>query len=144
MIGKGLITGLWTTLSHLWRPAITVQYPVHKREPAKRFRARHGLRTDEAGEMLCIGCKQCERICPDRLITVTTEKAPEGAKKKTIIKDFTVNIEACMFCGLCEEVCPTSALVLTQFYELATEDRKEILLTMEKLLESGKNYEPSE
>lgn len=142
--GKGLIIGLWTTLKHLFRPAITVQYPVHKIEIPKRMRGRHAILRDDAGNELCIGCKACVRICPDKLITVTTSKAPEGSDKKLIVDGFTLDLEACMFCGLCEDVCPNHGLVMTNFYEMATQNRKEIFLTKEKLIESGKNHELSE
>ena len=141
MLGKGLVKGLLTTLKHLPRPAVTVQYPTQKREPTPRFRGRHGMRVDENGEPLCIGCKQCERLCPDRLITVKTEKAPEGSKKKLIITEFTVDVEACMFCGLCEDVCPVDAVVLTRFYEMATQNRKEIFMRLDKLIDSGRGYD---
>jgi len=96
------------------------------------------------GQELCIGCKACSKICPDRLIKVETSKAPEGSGRKLNIDDFTINIEACMFCGLCADVCPTDALVMTTFYEMAGQSREDIFLTKEKLLESGKNYEPHE
>jgi len=141
MFGKGLIKGLLTTLRHIPRPAVTVQYPTQKREVAPRFRGRHGMRVDADGDVLCIGCKQCERLCPDKLITVTTEKAPEGSKKKLNITGFTLDAGACMFCGLCEDTCPTHAIVLTRFYETATPNRDEIFLDLDKLKESGKDYE---
>jgi len=140
--GKGLIIGLWTTLKHLFTRAFTVQYPVEKIVIAPRMRGRHGLRTDEAGELLCIGCQACARVCPDKLITVKTRKTPEGSKKKLEVEDFTLNLEACMFCGLCTDVCPNTSIVMTNFYEMATKNRDDIFLTMEKLVESGKGYVP--
>ncbi len=141
LTGKGLLVGMWLTLKHLFRPAITIQYPKVKPEVPARSRGRHGIRVDENGETLCIGCKACERVCPDRLITVKTSKAPEGSAKKLIIDDFTLELDACIFCGLCVEACPTQALVMTSFYEMACRDRADIRLTKEKLLESGKDYE---
>lgn len=145
MFGAGLLKGLTVTLKHLWRPAFTVPYPYKKLGPAPRFRARHGFRWDKEKDVpLCIGCKQCERICPDRLITIKTSKAPEGSAKKLNIDEFTVDISACMFCGLCEETCPTAAIVMTTFYEMATQNKGDMLLGLEKLKESAKDYEPPE
>ena len=129
------------TLKHFFRPAITVQYPVKKIELSPRVRGRHGLRVNPEGDDLCIGCKACAKICPDRLITVETSKAPEGSGKKLCIDKMTINLEACMFCGLCVDACPTNALVMTKFYEMAGQNREDIFLTKEKLLESGKGYE---
>ncbi|MEW5946954.1 MAG: NADH-quinone oxidoreductase subunit I [bacterium] len=142
--GKGLVIGLWTTLRHLFRPAITVQYPARKIEPKPRFRARHALLMKEDGTHRCIACLACVRICPDRLITVKShkEEIPDSEKKRIVIDGFTVEMEACMFCGLCEDVCPTTAIVLTRRYEMACEDRRALFLDVRELIESGKGYDP--
>ena len=138
---KGLFKGLAVTFKHLSKPAITVHYPFKKLPQLERFRARHGMRLDETGEPRCIGCKQCERICPDRLITVKTSKAPEGSAKKLIIEEFTVDMSACMFCGLCEDTCPVDAIILTPFFEMATQDKSTMFMDMQKLIDSAKIYE---
>jgi NADH-quinone oxidoreductase subunit I len=143
MFGSGLFKGLKVTLEHLVRPAYTVHYPFDKVVISPRTRARHGFRIDPVtNEPLCIGCQQCAKICPDRLIVVKTSKAPEGSAKKLQIDEFTVDISACMFCGLCEDVCPTDAIVLTPFYEMATQDKKKLYLDKNDLIDSAKNYEP--
>jgi NADH-quinone oxidoreductase subunit I len=142
---KGLFKGLFVTFNHLAKPAITVHYPFKKLPQSERFRARHGLRLNpETGDVRCIGCKQCERICPDNLITVKTSKAPEGSAKKLIIEEITVDLSACMFCGLCEDVCPADAITLTPFFEMATQDKSTMLLDKQKLIDSAKLYEKSE
>ena len=141
----GLFKGLLVTLKHLTRPAFTVPYPFEKRAPAPRWRGRHAFRVDAVtNEPLCIGCQQCARVCPDKLITIKTSKAPEGSAKKLQVDEATVDISACMFCGLCEDACPTGAIVLTSFYEMATTDKQDLILNKEKLIESAKNYEPHE
>jgi NADH-quinone oxidoreductase subunit I len=142
---KGLFKGLKVTFEHIFRPAFTVAYPYQKIKLSPRMRGRHGFRMDSAtGQPLCIGCQQCVKICPDRLIVVKTSKAPEGSPKKLNIDEVTVDIAPCMFCGLCEDICPVDAIVLTPFYEMATQDKSTLMMNKEKLIESAKDYEPPE
>jgi len=49
-------------------------------------------------------------------------------------KSFDLDLARCIFCGLCEEVCPVAAIVMTRFYEGSTFDKRDFLLTKEKLM----------
>jgi NADH-quinone oxidoreductase subunit I len=54
-----LVTGFLTTLRHVFRKPITIQYPEERREPAERFRGLHALRRHRLREERCISCCLC-------------------------------------------------------------------------------------
>lgn len=141
------LKGLRVTLLNLFRPKVTVQYPdvlppglrSWAETAYPRFRGLHGLTTDpETGDLYCIGCMACARICPDNLITMELVKK-EGHPGRYPVK-FNIDINVCCFCGLCSEVCPTpiKALVMTNEFEIATYTRgSSLVLTREMLIELG-------
>jgi ferredoxin len=47
---------------------------------------------------------------------------------------YQINYLRCIFCGLCIEACPTRALTMTNFYELADDNRADLIFTKEQLL----------
>ncbi len=47
----------------------------------------------------CIGCGQCDRVCPN--LSITADK--DGKTRRIITKD-------CLVCFECEKVCPTNAI----------------------------------
>ncbi|MDV3223509.1 4Fe-4S binding protein, partial [Intrasporangium sp.] len=47
---------------------------------------------------------------------------------------YQINYLRCIFCGLCIEACPTRALTMTNFYELADDDRGKLIFTKDQLL----------
>ena len=47
---------------------------------------------------------------------------------------YQINYLRCIFCGLCIEACPTRALTMTNFYELADNNRGDLIFTKEQLL----------
>ena len=63
----------------------------------------------------CIGCRQCEYICP---VHVPDMEQGGLSAKKAISIPFSnaipqlpiMDIEYCMLCGQCEKVCPTNAI----------------------------------
>ena len=128
------------TLRNLFRPPVTVMYPDRPRPYPDRFRGVLALTYDrETGEENCIGCRLCEYICPPQVIRVEMLK---GAKRN-YAKTFTLELYACEFCELCVQVCPTDAIVMLKTFDLATTDRRELLLDKDRLHALGLAYEPS-
>jgi NADH-quinone oxidoreductase chain I len=132
MIGA-LVTGFLTTLKHVFRKPITIQYPEERREPAARFRGLHALRRyPDTGEERCISCCLCAKICPTQCIRLVTT----GEERK-VIEEYDVDLGHCLFCGLCAEVCPEEAIVLSRRYEASCYRRGETILKKEDLLRHG-------
>ena len=44
-----IVTGMYTTLKHIIRPPVTVQYPDVKRPTRSRFKGRHELKRYDNG-----------------------------------------------------------------------------------------------
>ena len=128
------------TFKNLLRRPITVRYPTVKRVYPDRFRGILALTYDpQTGEENCIGCRLCEYICPPQVIKVEMLKA----EKRNWAKTFTLELYSCEFCELCVQVCPTDAIVMMRSFDLATADRRELLLDKDRLHALGLQFEPS-
>jgi NADH-quinone oxidoreductase subunit I len=131
---------LAVTMRNAFRTPTTVHYPVQKRERAERYRNSFALVHEENGDEACVGCVQCERICPSDVITVIAEKkdSPMTGKRRGYAKDFTLDLNACIFCELCVQVCPTDAILMLRVPETPAYRREDLVLTMDKLYENEK------
>jgi len=128
------------TFKNLLRRPITVRYPTVKRVFPDRFRGILALTYDpQTGEENCIGCRLCEYICPPQVMQVEMLKA----EKRNSAKTFTLELYSCEFCELCVQVCPTDAIVMLRSFDLATADRRELLLDKDRLHALGLQFEPS-
>jgi NADH-quinone oxidoreductase subunit I len=131
---------LGVTFRNFWRPPVTVQYPTVKRVYPDRFRGILALAYEkDTGEEACIGCRLCEFICPPQVIKVEMLKA----EKRNYAKTFTLELYSCEFCELCVQVCPTDAIIMLKTFDLATADRRELLLDKDRLHALGLQHEPS-
>jgi len=128
------------TLRNLFRRPVTLMYPDTPRQYPDRFRGVLALTYDpETGEENCIGCRLCEYICPPQVIKVEMLKG----EKRNYARTFTLELYACEFCELCVQVCPTDAIVMLKTFDLATGDRRELLLDKDRLHALGLRFEPS-
>lgn len=124
--------GLKTVLMHSFREPITGTYPDVVGDSAPLFRGRLALNVNpDTGEHLCISCRQCERVCPDKCIEIVAHKSPETNKLELI--DFKIDHGLCMFCGLCTEVCPTNCIINTQDFEMADYSRESLIYDLKRL-----------
>ncbi len=133
-----LIRGLWLTLSYIFKPKVTINYPFEKGPLSPRFRGEHALRRYPSGEERCIACKLCEAVCPAQAITIEAEPRADGSRRTT---RYDIDMTKCIYCGYCEEACPVDAIVEGPNFEFATETREELYYNKEKLLANGDRWE---
>ena len=133
-----LFKGLSLTGAYLFKRKFTVQYPEEKAPISPRFRGLHALRRYPNGEERCIACKLCEAVCPALAITIDSEQREDGTRRTT---RYDIDMTKCIYCGFCEESCPVDSIVETGVYEYHFENRGENIMTKEKLLAIGDQYE---
>lgn len=121
-----IFLGMKITAVHFARSKVTELYPEERVDISPIFRGRHFLAFDEHGEHLCISCKACEKICPDRLIAIEAVRNPET--RKLVLTGFILDNSRCSFCGLCEDVCPTGAIRHSSEYAYSSPTRDGLVL----------------
>ncbi len=135
-----LLKGLALTGRYLFAKKVTVQFPEERTPISPRFRGLHALRRYENGEERCIACKLCEAVCPALAITIESAAREDGSRRTTL---YDIDLFKCIYCGFCEESCPVDAIVETRLQDYHFENRGENIMTKEKLLAIGDQYEDS-
>ncbi|WP_339136404.1 MAG: mercury methylation ferredoxin HgcB [Candidatus Electrothrix sp. GW3-4] len=67
----------------------------------KGFRYIENITTLELKKETCIGCGNCQLVCPHRVFAVVAEKAT------------LLDANACIECGACAMNCPVGAITVT-------------------------------
>jgi NADH-quinone oxidoreductase subunit I len=85
----------------------------------------------------CVGCELCAWACPADAIYVeggdnTDEERYSPGERYGAV--YQINYLRCIFCGLCIEACPTRSLTMSNEYELALDDRQQLIYTKEQLM----------
>ena len=133
-----LLKGMRLTGRYLFSKKITIQYPEEKTPQSNRFRGLHALRRYPNGEERCIACKLCEAVCPALAITIDSEEREDGSRRTT---RYDIDLFKCIYCGFCEEACPVDSIVETRHFEYHFEERGAQIMTKEKLLAIGDQFE---
>ncbi|MGH2575300.1 MAG: NuoI/complex I 23 kDa subunit family protein [Ignavibacteria bacterium] len=126
--------GMSVTLRHLFKPAVTIQYPDERLQLPDRERNRLFVNMDD-----CIGCDICARACPVNCIYLETIKqtpgdivgrtgvTSNGKKKVLFVPTFTIDMAKCCYCQLCVFPCPTECIYMTADFEYAEFGRDNLI-----------------
>lgn len=138
-----VLVGMKITFKHLFKPAVTIQYPEVKLKMPDRVRNRLYVNIDD-----CIGCDQCARACPVSCISIDTVKSipgedlgttSNGKKKALWVTKFDIDIAKCCFCQLCVFPCPTECIYMTDVYEFSEYEREKLVYKFSSLSEEEVN-----
>jgi len=135
------IAGFGVTFRTMFRKPVTEQYPKEKLPTAPRFHGRHQLNRWPDGLEKCVGCELCAWACPADAIYVegaSNEDLADGSGRfspgERYGRVYQINYLRCILCGLCIEACPTRALTMTNEYELADNNRADLIWEKSDLL----------
>jgi NADH-quinone oxidoreductase subunit I len=123
------VAGFGVTFGTMFRKVLTEEYPEEKRPTEARFHGRHQLNRHPDGLEKCVGC-EVEGAANDDSEGGSGRFSP-GERYGRV---YQINYLRCIFCGLCIEACPTRALTMTNFYELADNNRADLIFTKDQLL----------
>jgi formate hydrogenlyase subunit 6/NADH:ubiquinone oxidoreductase subunit I len=101
-------------LSHFFKKSATSKYPFVKAEVPEGFRGRQVYDIN-----LCISCGLCSRDCPAKAI----EMVEVDGKRRPLF-----HLDLCVFCFQCAESCPRNAIKSSEFFELASTNKSDLVV----------------
>jgi Ni,Fe-hydrogenase III small subunit/formate hydrogenlyase subunit 6/NADH:ubiquinone oxidoreductase subunit I len=105
---------------------VTVNYPAEPAKISERFRGRPSFDFDKWKD-----ARPAVEVCPTGAISLSDK---DDSRK------VTVDYGLCVFCGLCAEAASDQAVRITQQFELATSDRRNLVLTAEYTLNADRTH----
>jgi formate hydrogenlyase subunit 6/NADH:ubiquinone oxidoreductase subunit I len=94
--------------------------PATQKYPAVKPRIPDGFRGRQIFDItLCISCGLCARDCPAKAI----EMIDVEGKKRPLF-----HLDLCIFCYQCAESCPRNAIKSSEFFEIASTDKSELVV----------------
>jgi formate hydrogenlyase subunit 6/NADH:ubiquinone oxidoreductase subunit I len=110
-------------LSHLFKKSATSKYPLVKAEVPEGFRGRQVYDIN-----LCISCGLCSRDCPAKAI----EMVEVDGKRRPLF-----HLDLCIFCYQCAESCPRNAIKSSEFFELASTNKSDLVVKPQASSQKG-------
>ena len=125
---KNLLKGLSSVFKHLFRNAVTEEYPEVKPELNENFRGKHVLNDN------CTACGLCKKVCPANAISI---KKDENNK----LVSYKIDYGKCIFCGNCVYYCPNKSIQHTTEFELAitAEQKDDLISELKQEEKNGRN-----
>ena len=115
MAKKKLISPMFKeALNYLFKKPATGKYPFVKCTPAEGFRGKQIFDIS-----LCVICGLCSRDCPAKAI----EMVDVNGKRRPMFL-----LDRCIFCYQCADSCPRNAIKASDFFELATTNKSDLVL----------------
>jgi Ni,Fe-hydrogenase III small subunit/formate hydrogenlyase subunit 6/NADH:ubiquinone oxidoreductase subunit I len=105
---------------------VTTKYPDEPAQISERFRGRPSFEFEKWKD-----ARPAAEVCPTGAISVRDE----GDSRRV-----TVDYGLCVFCGLCAEASVDQAVRITQEFELARADRRNLILTAEYSLKTDRTH----
>jgi NADH-quinone oxidoreductase subunit I len=138
-MGKFLdgVAGFGVTFGSMFKKNITEGYPEKPGPVKPRYHGRHQLNRYPDGLEKCIGCELCAWACPADAIYVEGADNTDEARfspGERYGRVYQINYLRCIGCGLCIEACPTRALTMTNEYEMADDNRADLIYEKDRLL----------
>lgn len=130
--GLNIAKGMLTTLKHVARPPITVQFPDEERDIPPRARTNLVWFVER-----CTGCSTCAQACPDGCILVETDPREDGSY---LVQRYEIDFRLCMYCGLCTEACPYQAIQVGGSYTNVQTDPTQLYTNKERLIALANEY----
>lgn len=108
----------------VFRKPFTRPYPFVKLKAPPGFRGRQVLHVDR-----CVGCGICARDCPANAIDMIERQGK-------MLPSF--HLDRCIFCGQCAVSCARGAIELSGTFEMASFDRKSLVVLPDAREAEGK------
>jgi formate hydrogenlyase subunit 6/NADH:ubiquinone oxidoreductase subunit I len=109
--------------SNLFAKPATSKYPFVKAEVAEGFRGKQVYDIS-----LCISCGLCSRDCPAKAI----EMVEVDGKRRPLF-----HLDLCVFCYQCAESCPRNAIKSSEFFELASINKSDLVIQPQATSQKG-------
>jgi len=110
-------------LAHLFKKPATSKYPFVKAVVPEGFRGKQVYDIN-----LCISCGLCSRDCPAKAI----EMVEVDGKRRPLF-----HLDLCIFCYQCAESCPRNAIMSSEFFELASTNKSDLVVKPEAISQKG-------
>jgi formate hydrogenlyase subunit 6/NADH:ubiquinone oxidoreductase subunit I len=100
-----------------------LRVPATQKYPAVRPEVPEGLRGKQIFDInLCISCGLCASDCPAKAIEMVNVED----KKRPLF-----HLDRCVFCYQCAESCPRNAIKDSDFFELSSTNKRDLVIRPE-------------